>query len=352
VRTTSLFDVERYESFFQLTSTVSAETDAGAAQVLSALFPCASITGAPKVRTTEIIRGLESRPRGIYTGAVGWMAPERRARLAVAIRTAIVDRREGELAYGTGGGIVWDSDPDAELREARDKARLLLEPRPEFELLETLLFEPDAGYVLLDRHLTRLADSAAYFGFPFQRADVARRLRDAADGWSECRRARLTLGRRGTLDLTSSPMDPPPGPWRVALAAAPVDTEDPFLYHKTTHRQVYETRLAGGDYDDVLLWNEAGELTESTVANLVLELDGRSWTPPLRCGLLPGTRRAELLHRGEIHERVLTPDDLRRADRIRLVNSVRGWIPVRLEEENGWDAAIAAARRGPGRPPR
>jgi para-aminobenzoate synthetase/4-amino-4-deoxychorismate lyase len=147
-------------------------------------------------------------------------------------------------------------------------------------------------------------------------------------------------------------MDPPPGPWRVALAAAPVDTEDPFLYHKTTHRQVYETRLAGGDYDDVLLWNEAGELTESTVANLVLELDGRSWTPPLRCGLLPGTRRAELLHRGEIHERVLTPDDLRRADRIRLVNSVRGWIPVWLEEENGWDAAIAAARRGPGRPPR
>jgi para-aminobenzoate synthetase/4-amino-4-deoxychorismate lyase len=286
----------------------------------------------------QLIMELEPQPRGLYTGAIGWLAPGRRARFSVAIRTATVRRQGGELAYGTGGGIVWDSDADAEFAECRYKARILTDPRPSFELLETLLWQPPAGYHLLARHLDRLADSAEYFGFSCSRGEVERRLLSAAADWTGARRVRATVRRDGAVTLSAEPLPSLPRPIRLALAASPVDSSDPFLFHKTTHRTSYERAAAERpEADDVLLWNERGELTESIRANLVLEIDGGFYTPPTTAGLLAGTARAELLARGEIAERVLLPADLSRARGIYLLNSVRGRLRAVLLEPRALD---------------
>jgi para-aminobenzoate synthetase/4-amino-4-deoxychorismate lyase len=328
-----LFDVERYDSVFQMTSTVTARTSADAWEALAALFPAASITGAPKTSAMALIRGLEGTPRGLYTGAIGHVRPEGRARFGVAIRTITVDRAAGRAAYGTGGGIVWDSQVEEELRETRAKA-LILRPRPDFALLETLLWEPATGYFLLERHLDRLEDSAAYFAFPLARGEIEAELEARAAGFPPAvgRRVRLLLSGSGRFAIEDQPLATRSTPWRVTLAREPIDSADRFLFHKTTHRAPYAAALehACAGVDDVLLWNDAGELTEATVANLVLRLDGRLVTPPVGSGLLPGTFRAELLARGEIEEGVLRPEDLAAAEELLLVNSVRRWIPATL----------------------
>ncbi|MCZ6727599.1 MAG: aminodeoxychorismate synthase component I [Acidobacteria bacterium] len=333
VRTTSLFDVERYPSVFQLTSTVEARTEAGVGEIFAALFPCASITGAPKVRTMELIRELEPTARSIYTGAIGWLAPDRRARFNVAIRTAAVDRASGRLTYGTGGGILWDSDPQAEHDECLDKAKILTAPRPSFSLLETLLWRPDEGYRLLRRHLDRLLDSADYFSIPVDRTEIEHQLGQAGADWLEPQRVRLLVDHNGRARLSSHSFTPVTEPRRLALAGRAVDSADPFLYHKTTHRAVYERALLErSQFDDVVLWNERGELTETTIANLVLEVGGERFTPPLSSGLLAGTLRADLLARGEIRERVLHKPDLTACSAVHLINSVQGWMRAELDE--------------------
>jgi para-aminobenzoate synthetase/4-amino-4-deoxychorismate lyase len=330
VRVGRLFDIERYESIYQMTSTVEAETACPLAEIFAALFPCASITGAPKVRTTEIIAQLEDEPRGIYTGAIGYAKPGRQAKFNVAIRTLHVDRTASTAEYGTGSGIVWDSEAESEYYECATKA-LVLRPRPEeFSLIETLRWTPDDGYRLLERHLRRLQSSAEYFDFSIDLTE----LRVALDGYQDLvarvpQRIRLTVSRRGELHLEHEELEPAGQPWVLVLAVEPVDPENRLLYHKTTDREVYErARGPFPDYDDVLLWNSAGELTESTVANLAIELGGIYFTPPVECGLLPGTQRAELLARGRIRKRILRRQDLALAEDVRLFNSVRGWIPV------------------------
>ncbi len=336
VRAMALCEIEKYRTVWQLTSTVRARSRAPTSEVFRALFPCASVTGAPKIASMRLIAELEDTPREIYTGAIGWLAPGERARFSVAIRTAWIDRITHAAVYGVGGGIVWDSDADAEYRECLDKARILAggsRPRP-FRLLETLLWSRAGTWFLLDAHLARLADSAGYFGFSFDRARVVAALTAlAARLPEEVRRVRLLLSRDGAVQLETYAIAPA-APRRVRLAAAPVDRDDPFLYHKTTVRDVYETaRAGGGDCDDVLLWNADGELTESTIANLVVRLDGRLVTPPVECGLLPGTLRARLLEEGRIHERRIRIAELRDADEIWLVNSVRGWMRCHLLDD-------------------
>lgn len=363
VRVDRLFTVEEYPTVLQMTSEVRAESDAALVELFGALFPCASVTGAPKVRTMEILRRLEATPRGVYTGAVGWIAPGGDARFSVAIRTAWL--RQGgpgarggaapwRLEYGTGSGVVWDSDAGRELAETRTKAEALrraletievpgpaAEGSPEEEedlrLLETLLWTPRAGYVLLERHLTRLVASARALGFRVEPDRARRALEAAAEGLPRRHhRVRLLAGRSGDLSVEALPAAATRRPWRVALAAEPVEPANPLLAHKTTRRGLYDRALAGAreddpEVDDVLLWNERGELTESTVANLVVAPRGRGGpllTPAARCGLLPGTFRAELLARGRVREAILMPEDLRLARRVYLVNSVRGWIPV------------------------
>lgn len=331
VRVPRLFEVERYPRVLQMTTTVTAATDAGLSRLLAALFPCASITGAPKVRTMALIRELECSPRGVYTGSLGFCLPDGRMQFNVAIRTAVVDRRRGEVSFGTGSGVVWDSQAEDEYRECLTKANILSRPPAPFALLETLLWTPADGYALLDRHIERLAASAGYFDIACDPDTVRRHLQATAPAAGESQRVRLLLHRDGRLETEIAPLAPSPEPVRVALAREPVDRTDPFLFHKTTRREVYQRAAAGRpDCADVILWNRAGELTESTIANLVLELDGRYLTPALDCGLLPGTLRRQLLTDGAIEEARLPLAALHQARRLWLINSVRGWRQAHL----------------------
>ena len=338
VRTANVCHLEKYPTLWQLVSTVAAETDASVADIFAALFPAASITGAPKKRTMDIIADLESSPRKIYTGTIGFLAPGRRAQFNVAIRTLLVDAASRRAEYGVGGGIVWDSDRAAEQAECRVKARILTESRPPFALLETMLWTPEDGIRLLELHLARLRDSADYFDYPFDAA----RLRAEIDSLLRTlppapHRLRLLLAENGSSTLQHSPLAPRPSApfFRVALARRPVDRADVFLYHKTTNRRVYEEARADfPDHDDVILYNEANEATESTIANLAAEIDGVLCTPPVECGLLPGTARAELLARGLLREQIIPLTRLRECPRLFLLNSVRGLLPAVVDSQH------------------
>lgn len=328
VEVTRLFDLEKYPGQWQMTSTVEAETTASLEEIFRALFPAASITGAPKARTMEIITELEAGPRGAYTGAIGYAEPGRRACFSVAIRTAVVDREEGMAEYGVGGGIVWDSTAQGEWEECLTKSVAVTRPEPTFHLLETLRWEPGGGFVLLRRHLDRMVESARYFDYPVDQAAIECALRSAAADWSlASRRIRILSGPDGAFRIEAALLDEPAtrSPARVALCPKPIDATDRFLYHKTTHREVFERALAAyPDRDDILLRNERGELTESCRSNVVVELDGCRVTPPVECGLLAGTYRAEMLADGRVREQVIRCEDLSRCNRILLVNSVRG----------------------------
>lgn len=323
-----LFTVERYATVWQMTSLVAGETVAEVPEILHALFPCGSVTGAPKVRTMEIIRELEPFPRGIYCGAMGWWGPGRQAEFNVAIRTVTVDRERGTARYSTGGGITWGSDPAGEYEECQAKAAVLTASRPDFDLLETLRHDED-GYALLDRHIARLAASADYFDYAFDNAAVRAALKEAAVLWDAApRRVRLLAGKEGSIRIEDALL-PASRSWRMALASTPIDSGDVFLYHKTTHRQVYgEARANRPDCDDVLLWNERGEVTEATMGNFAADFGGGLVTPPLHCGLLAGTQRASWIESGRVHEAVIQVTDLARAKRMGILNSVRGWIDV------------------------
>ena len=354
VQVPELFTVERYPTLWQMTSTVQAKTDASVTQIFKALFPCASITGAPKVSTMRIISELEVSPRKIYTGSLGYIAPSRRATFNVAIRTALVDRLEKTAEYGIGGGIVWDSTAPDEYNEALLKSRVLTEVLPQFSLLETMLWTPEAGFFLRAKHITRLLDSADYFDFsigPWQSQSSVDSLRDISSpgsskeildsyldhistSFNSPRVVRLLLDKIGKLSsevkafeaLVAKPL------WKAYLAKKPVNSNDIFLFHKTTKREVYKAaRKDFPQYDDVLLYNERDELTEFTIGNLVVEMDNNLYTPPISCGLLPGTFREYLLETVKMEERIIPVGELKNCTKIFLVNSVRKWIQVRLE---------------------
>ena len=326
VRVPQLFEVERHPTVWQMTSTVACESDASLTQLFGALFPASSITGAPKVRTMGIIEALESTPRQIYTGAIGFVGPAGEMQFNVAIRTALVDRVRGIAEYGTGGGIVWDSEARAERAEALTKTQLLSRAWPDFALLETMRWTAEEGYALIQRHLARLKGSADYFGFAYDEPRILTALGEAALGLPRCpHRVRLTVDRQGRPTVEASPLGNEPPSRLVGLAPQPIDSRDPFLYHKTTHRVIYDAMRRGrNDCDDVLLWNERGELTESTIANLVVQLGGERFTPPVECGLLAGTLRAHLLDTGLLRERTISREELAEAEALYLINSVRG----------------------------
>ena len=343
----ALCRLECYPTVLQLTSEVIGRLrpEVDLVGVFRALFPCGSITGAPKARTMELIRELEDGPRGVYCGAIGWVAPHgapSRARFSVAIRTAVVDRADGTAVYGTGGGITWSSDAAAEHAELLVKTAVLNRRPEEFHLLETMGHTPGAGIRNLERHLRRLADSAAYLGWPLDLAAVRARLSDASPG-PEVGLVRLRLWPSGALRVETAPAPAPlDRPVRLALDNEPVDSGAFWPYHKTSRREPYTTRARRHpEADDVVLRNERGELTETTIANLAVRLDGRWWTPPLAAGCLPGVERGRLIELGELAERTLYPADLPRADGLAVLNSLRGWRPAVLADA----AAVPAPAR-------
>ncbi|MFC1485421.1 aminodeoxychorismate synthase component I [Candidatus Latescibacterota bacterium] len=327
VEVSDLFAIEKYPTIWQMTSTVSAQSTAGFGDILCALFPPASITGAPKSRTMEIIAELETTPRRVYTGMVGFLSPGGNSQFNVAIRTVLIDKTKKLAEYGVGGGIVWDSDDSQEYEECRTKAKILTRQVPDFELLETLRWTPGEDYFLLEYHMKRLMDSAAYFSFAVDPESVRDHLASLVPSFSGIpHRVRLTVADDGRITCQHRPLELPRTTrlYRVCLAKSPVDSSNPFLYHKTTNRSVYEEALAAcPGYDDVILFNERGEITESCIANVVVERDGERWTPPVRCGLLPGTYRAFLIEQGMVKERVISKEDLTRNPHVSLINSVR-----------------------------
>lgn len=329
VRVTSLFDVESHPTVHQMTSTIESRLQEGVTprQLFQALFPCGSVTGAPKRRSMEIIDRLESDPRGLYTGSLGYFSPGGEAKFSVAIRTAVIDSETGCGEIGIGSGITWDATADAEYRECLEKERFAREKRPEFHLIESLLHE-EGSYFLLERHLERLTRSAGYFSFPFDAAAVRHTLAEAAAGLDCARRykVRLLLFPDGATSCEAAEIPEPAAELKASFARQGVDSNDPFLFHKTSRRELYQQELSmQSGVQEVIFLNERDEITEGTYSNVVARIGGRDFTPSLSCGLLPGTLREELLARGEIEEKILKREDLERAEALYLVNSVRKW---------------------------
>ncbi len=349
VRATSLFETEKYRTVWQMTSTVAAETESSVTGIFAALFPSASITGAPKVSSMRLIAELEDTPREIYTGCIGYFGPERQARFNVAIRTVAVDRHRQIAVYGVGGGIVWDSNADDEYQECLDKATVLTvaSGKAGFELLETMLWTRQEGVYLLQEHLERLTDSARYFDFACDPVHIEQDLQAATSELSGGpRRIRLLLAGDGktTIEIRDLLPHDTEKILRVRLARDPVDPRNPFLYHKTTQRDAYEkARSNAGECDDVLLWNTNGEITETSIANVVVRVDGGLYTPPVSCGLLNGTLRQSLLVQGKLEERTIRIDELAEIDEFYLINSVRGWRPAVIENQSIAARAPAAS---------
>ncbi|MFC7049229.1 aminodeoxychorismate synthase component I [Emcibacter nanhaiensis] len=338
VRVDSLFDVEKYRTLLQMTSTVEAELDeqVRVTDLLRAMFPCGSVTGAPKIRAMEIIHELERGPRGIYTGAIGYITPDRDLCFNVPIRTLMIDH-QGRGCLGIGGGIVADSDAGAEYEECLLKASFLTREQADFEILETMLWTEQDGIGLLGRHLDRLEKSASYFDFPCDREAIRQELGEAVShlAGSGPWRVRLLLSPKGNWSITCEKTeDMDPGrKYAICLAEEKADSSNSLLYHKTTARALYNRELAqarGRGCFEVIFQNENGELTEGSFTNLFVELDGRIYTPPLSAGLLPGTLRQDLLDQGKVTEKSLRPEDLQRASRIFVGNSVRGLVEVEL----------------------
>ena len=347
VQVDRLFELHKFPTLFQMTSTISAKTDVCLTDTFRALFPCASITGAPKVRTMQIICELEETPRGLYTGAIGYASPNGEQQFNVAIRTIEMNTKRKTATFGTGSGIIWDSHADKEYIECFTKTLVVREPTPDFRLLETLRWEPDSGYFFLHHHLRRANQSALYFDIPL---DIDR-LRQQLNRHVEilqptvAQRVRVLIDTGGQLEiqfhaLNSSQFVTSPDEAnasnrtvQVGLTTKPVDSRDRFLYHKTTHRMIYDTAAAAApDLDDIILFNEKGHVTETTVANLVIKR-GVSWiTPPVSSGLLAGTYRAHLLEKKTVSENVVHVDEIRRGAWLYRINSVRGWDRLEICE--------------------
>ncbi|MDA8702597.1 chorismate-binding protein [Pseudomonadales bacterium] len=353
VKVSELFALERYPTVWQMTSSIEAETDASVTEIFKQLFPAASITGAPKRAAMCSIAQLEKTPREIYTGAIGYIAPKRQAQFSIAIRTTWIDQQSGQATYGAGGGIVWDSVAEEEYAEVLAKTRILnnVKTAEEFALFETLGWDPEAGFSLLEQHLSRMQNSANFFGIAFVEAEAKFNL-EAAVTKTEVRgpqRVRLTLSGAGAFTVAchgfagraldeEMPSIEAKGQSQerlpeqlIALCKTPIQADDPLLRHKTTDRSAYErARSEVPEGVEPMMFNQAGEITESDIANIVYCFEDQLFTPPVSSGLLPGTLRAQLLNQGTLAERVLKIDELDNLQAIFLLNDLRGWRKAKI----------------------
>ena len=318
-----LFAVETYPTLHTMVSTVTARkrADAGIAELIRALFPCGSVTGAPKIRAMEILHDLESSPRDVYCGAIGHFAPDGSAHFNVAIRTLTVAAGHGRL--GIGGGVVQDSKAQSEYAECLLKARFFETDRRPIGLIETLRFEN--GFVRSDDHLARMRGSAPLFGLSFDDQDARHALNQAVAGKTGPLRVRLTLGEDGQYDVVTAPLGENPPHWTYRISPQRVQSTDLLLRHKTNWRELYDGEAARLGSDEVIFLNERGEVTEGARSNIFVARDGVLLTPPLTAGVLPGCLRAELIAGGKAREAILFPDDLDNG--LWFGNSLRGLIP-------------------------
>jgi len=332
----NLFEVETYPTLHTMTSTVVGELEGerSSADILAALFPCGSVTGAPKIRAQQIIQELEDCPRGIYTGAIGYLEPSGDFSFSVAIRTLTITQ-DGRYVYPVGGGIVSDSSVTREYEEALLKGRIISDEAQPFDLIETIGWSDDRGFTLLGRHLERLESSAAYFGRPYDRARILHALEEATSPQEATNlRLRLLLATNGQVSIRAAPLETAlPTPLPFVFAEERVDAADPYLRHKTTRRTKFDRALAAAKKDgamEALFENQYGEMTEGAWTSLFVERGGKLLTPPLSSGLLPGTLRADLLAGGRAREAVLTREDIASADTVYLGNSVRGLMRAQI----------------------
>jgi para-aminobenzoate synthetase/4-amino-4-deoxychorismate lyase len=333
VRVDDLFRVETFATLLQMTSTVSGDLRAGVGwyDIFKAIFPCGSITGAPKLRTMQIIRELEAQPRGVGMGAIGYISPRGTSAFSVAIRTLVM--QQGKAQMRVGGGIVADSVAEDEYRECLLKTAFLTRAHREFQLIETMLWDGELRF--LPMHLDRLEASAKYFDFAFDRAAIELQLAQKVTG-NAALRVRLLLHASGECSISSVAFVADNGIARVMLAEERTSSADVFLRHKTTHREQYDRCLAqarAAGCDEIIFRNERGEITEGTISNVFIRRGGKLLTPPLSCGVLPGIFRRHLLEtEANAEERILTLEDLETADEILICNSLRGLRAVSWQE--------------------
>ncbi|MCX5726955.1 MAG: aminodeoxychorismate synthase component I [Candidatus Saganbacteria bacterium] len=339
VKVKKLFEAEKYQTLYQMTSTIGSKLSKNVSfhDIFKALFPSGSVTGAPKIRTMQIISELEKEPRKIYTGAIGYIAPDGIAKFNVAIRTILIKGKKAEM--GIGSGIIYDSDPDKEYDECKLKADFLTFSPPKFQLIETMLWASKYGYFLKELHLERLMNSAAYFNFLFNENSIRKSLDQERKKLNPDRtyRIRLLLAKNGKIKISSSPIKPINTEVKIAISDKKTDPKNIYLFHKTTNRSLYDDELKKYQKHgcfDVIFTNERGEITEGAISNIFIRKDGKYYTPPTECGLLDGVFRKYFISNNEvkIFEKILYPDDLKKADEVLIANSVRGLLKAKIAQ--------------------
>jgi len=343
VRPDGLFSIEKYNTLFQMTSTIRSDVKKGISwhRLFKEIFPSGSVTGAPKKRTMEIIKDVEEEERNIYTGSIGYILPDGQSLFNVAIRTALIDKDTGKAEMGIGSGVIYDSEPEKEYDECLLKGSFLtgLKTEPDFDLIETMLWEKGI-YFLLDLHLKRLEESARHFSYPFDKNGIVSSLKSVSGSLDQSKtcRIRLLLNKAGKCKISHDTIDDVPEmPVKVTISDKRTSRTDTLLQHKTTNRWLYDrehSKYRENGFFDVLFFNSDGELTEGAITNVIIKKEDELFTPPLSCGALAGVYREFLLHAlgVPIKEKVLYLEDLKKADEIFLTNSVRKLIPAILSE--------------------
>ncbi|MDY6968936.1 MAG: aminodeoxychorismate synthase component I [Spirochaetota bacterium] len=333
VRAIRLYEIEKYNTLFQMTSTIESRLlkDIPIYEFIKSIFPSGSITGAPKIRSMEIIDMLEKEERKIYTGSLGFFKPSGDSIFNVAIRTILINNNKGEM--GIGGGIVYDSDPDDEFSECKLKARFLVEkPIDEFCLIETILF--DKNYKLLGLHLKRLKESADYFNFKFNSVSYLLLLNKTSSLLIDGRyRVRTLLHRSGEVEISYSKLDIDPINFITAISEYRTNSNDIFFFHKTTNRELYNSELKKArdkGFFDMIFINEKDEVTEGSITNIYAKINGIIFTPPVECGLLNGAVRQYLIMKRNVKEKILTLEELKDADALFISNSIIGFRRIEL----------------------
>ncbi len=341
VKVDRLFEVEKYETLFQMTSTIQARLKSGIKwfDIFRSIFPCGSVTGAPKISTMNIINSLEKEPRGVYTGGIGYISPDNESVFNVAIRTVVLNRINKKGEMGIGSGIVYDSTPQSEYDECLLKANFLTSKYSDFQLIETMLWE-NGEFYLLDLHIKRLKESAEYFLFDYDMQYIVEALTRESKKFNnqEKYRVRLLLFRDGQINISSSKLnDIGKLPKQAIISNYRIDQSNRFFYHKTTNRDLYDSELKKArekGYYEVIFLNNKGEVTEGSISNIFLENNGKLYTPPVDCGLLNGVYRRFAFENGfPVEEKVLFEKDLFEADKVYLTNSVRGMVEVVVHNE-------------------